>query len=91
MTIKSNTDPDCKDLWQTPLWLFDALDMEFGFWLDAAASARNALFAKYFTEAMTLFRRNGKAWGQFGVTRHISKSYPGWIKPPNNQPGSIRA
>ncbi len=38
MTIKSNTPAHDKDCWQTPLWLFDALDIEFGFWLDSAAS-----------------------------------------------------
>ncbi|EES2006184.1 phage N-6-adenine-methyltransferase, partial [Escherichia coli] len=26
MTIKSNTPAHDKDCWQTPLWLFDALD-----------------------------------------------------------------
>ncbi|MBB8480974.1 phage N-6-adenine-methyltransferase, partial [Escherichia coli] len=26
MTIKSNTPSHDKDCWQTPLWLFDALD-----------------------------------------------------------------
>lgn len=29
MTIKSNTPAHDKDCWQTPLWLFDALDIEF--------------------------------------------------------------
>ncbi|OVD74212.1 hypothetical protein UQ32_27490 [Escherichia coli] len=42
MTIKSNTPAHDKDCWQTPLWLFDALDIEFGFWLDSAASDKNA-------------------------------------------------
>ncbi|EMW2969730.1 phage N-6-adenine-methyltransferase, partial [Escherichia coli] len=27
MTIKSNTPSHDKDCWQTPLWLFDALDI----------------------------------------------------------------
>ncbi|EFD0655036.1 phage N-6-adenine-methyltransferase [Escherichia coli] len=40
-----------KDCWQTPLWLFDALDIEFGFWLDSAASDKNALCAHWLTEA----------------------------------------
>jgi phage N-6-adenine-methyltransferase len=42
VTIKSNTPAHDKDCWQTPLWLFDALDIEFGFWLDSAASDKNA-------------------------------------------------
>ncbi|OYI92532.1 hypothetical protein CI686_02290 [Escherichia coli] len=40
-----------RDCWQTPLWLFDALDIEFGFWLDSAASDKNALCAHWLTEA----------------------------------------
>ncbi|MCV3101898.1 phage N-6-adenine-methyltransferase, partial [Escherichia coli] len=45
MTIKSNTPAHDKDCCQTPLWLFDELDIEFGFWLDSAASDKNALCA----------------------------------------------
>lgn len=51
MTIKSNTPAHDKDCWRTPLWLFDALDIEFGFWLDSAASDKNALCAHWLTEA----------------------------------------
>ncbi|EFH6687414.1 phage N-6-adenine-methyltransferase [Escherichia coli] len=51
MTIKSNTPAHDKDCWQTPFWLFDALDIEFGFWLDSAASDKNALCAHWLTEA----------------------------------------
>lgn len=50
MSIKSNTPAEATGCWQTPLWLLDALDLEFGFWLDEAASERNALCAKYLTE-----------------------------------------
>ncbi|HCS8455037.1 TPA: phage N-6-adenine-methyltransferase, partial [Escherichia coli] len=46
-----NTPAHDKDCWQTPLWLFDALDIEFGFWLDSAASDKNALCAHWLTEA----------------------------------------
>jgi len=38
------------DHWQTPRPLFDELDREFGFQLDAAASESNALCASYLTE-----------------------------------------
>ncbi len=39
MTIKSNTPAHDKDCWQTPLWLFDALDIEFGFgWIQLRAT-----------------------------------------------------
>jgi phage N-6-adenine-methyltransferase len=37
--------------WATPRWLFDGLDTEFGFDLDAAASPDNALCERYLTEA----------------------------------------
>lgn len=36
--------------WRTPKPLFDALDAEFGFTLDAAASAENALCERFLTE-----------------------------------------
>ena len=38
------------DEWQTPRWVFDALDAEFGFTLDGAASEANKL-CKRFTGA----------------------------------------
>jgi len=36
--------------WETPQDFFDALDAEFGFTLDAAASSHNAKCARYWTE-----------------------------------------
>lgn len=36
------------DEWSTPLWLFDAIDLEFGFTLDAAASSDNHKVERYF-------------------------------------------
>lgn len=39
-----------KDEWQTPKWLFNLLDREFGFTLDAAATKENALCENYFTD-----------------------------------------
>lgn len=38
-----------RDDWATPHWLFDALNAEFDFTLDPAATAENAKCAKYFT------------------------------------------
>ncbi|EKN4687967.1 phage N-6-adenine-methyltransferase [Yersinia ruckeri] len=46
----SNTPESLKDLWQTPIDIFTALDLEFGFYLDAAASHQSALCARYLTE-----------------------------------------
>mgnify|MGYP000845509243 FL=1 len=47
-------------VWETPRWLFDALDKEFGFTLDVCATADNAKCDRFFTEA-----DNGllKDWG----------------------------
>lgn len=39
------------DEWCTPDWLFRALDAEFGFDLDPAATTKNAKCARFFTEA----------------------------------------
>ena len=39
-----------KEDWETPQWLFDELDEEFNFNLDAAASQENAKCEDYFTE-----------------------------------------
>ena len=36
------------DDWETPQWLFDALDREFGFELDVCASAENSKCDRYF-------------------------------------------
>ena len=79
MTIKSKTDPSDKDCWQTPLWLFDALDMEFGFWLDAAASDRNALCQKYFTEADDSLSQEWKSHGAIWLNPPYSKILP-WVE-----------
>jgi len=49
MTDKSNTPAEIKDLWRTPPEIFAALDAEFGFQIDAAASAENALCRRYIT------------------------------------------
>ncbi|MGP7060254.1 adenine methyltransferase, partial [Klebsiella pneumoniae subsp. pneumoniae] len=43
----SKTPKNERDYWQTPIEIFNALDREFGFWLDAAASESNALCAHY--------------------------------------------
>ena len=37
--------------WETPQWLFDELDGEFGFTLDAAATPENAKCERFFTES----------------------------------------
>ncbi|OCA53893.1 phage N-6-adenine-methyltransferase [Photorhabdus namnaonensis] len=46
----SNTPEEFRDRWQTPVEIFTALDIEFGFYLDAAADYKNSLCAHYLTE-----------------------------------------
>ena len=36
--------------WSTPKWIFDALNKEFSFTIDVAATASNAKLPRYFTE-----------------------------------------
>lgn len=78
MTIKSNTSAADKDAWQTPLWLFDALDIEFGFWLDAAASAKNALCAHWLTEADNALNAEWKSHGAIWCNPPYSNIRP-WV------------
>ena len=47
---KSNTPTEIRDLWQTPQFVFDYYDRRFGFEIDLAASANNALCDEYCTE-----------------------------------------
>lgn len=53
-----------KQDWTTPRWLFDQLDAEFHFTLDAAASPENALCPHYYTEADDALRQpwTGRVW-----------------------------
>lgn len=46
----SHTDIDIRDLWQTPPEIFAALNNDFRFVADVAASAQNHLLPVYFTE-----------------------------------------
>ena len=50
---KSSTPESKKDLWRTPLYLFDALDQEFEFQFDVCASDNNKLCGCYFSESFS--------------------------------------
>ncbi len=52
---KSSTDEAEKDLWQTPLAIFNALDKEFEFDVDVFASNKNNLCVDYFTAEHSAF------------------------------------
>ncbi|MBI0520827.1 phage N-6-adenine-methyltransferase [Pectobacterium parmentieri] len=79
MTLKSNTPAYDKDRWQTPLWLFDALDIEFGFYLDVAASDKNALCAHYLTESDDALNVDWFSHGAIWCNPPYSKITP-WIE-----------
>ena len=49
--VGSKTDQSVRDLWQTPMSLFNALNNEFSFVCDVAASNENKLCKMYFDEA----------------------------------------
>lgn len=58
------------DEWPTPRYLFDALDAEFGFTLDPAATPENAKCRKYFTRL-----ENGLAQDWRGNTVFLNPPY----------------
>lgn len=68
--------------WETPRWLFDQLDAEFGFQLDAAASPENALCEHYFdmkANALWMDWTPSPVWcnppyGR-GIDRWVAKAY----------------
>ncbi|HHT7473832.1 TPA: phage N-6-adenine-methyltransferase [Raoultella planticola] len=70
----SKTPVEQRNLWQTPIPLFVALDAEFCLTLDAAASADNALCNRYITEKQNTLET---PWADY-------LSIPGyvWLNPP---------
>lgn len=70
----SKTPVEQRNLWQTPPPLFVALNAEFCFSLDAAASAENALCSRFITEEQNSLET---PWGDY-------LSIPGyvWLNPP---------
>ncbi|MBZ7420931.1 phage N-6-adenine-methyltransferase [Klebsiella michiganensis] len=70
----SKTPVEQRNLWQTPVPLFVALDAEFRLTLDAAASADNALCNRYITEQQNTLET---PWANY-------LSIPGyvWLNPP---------
>jgi len=79
MTDKSNTPPEDKDRWRTPPEIFHALNAEFCFVLDAAASKENALCRSYITEMQDTLATDWKA---------VMPDIPGyaWLNPPYSKP-----
>lgn len=66
-----------KNYWETPQKLFDELDAEFHFTLDAAASDDNHKCARYFTQSDDGLRQNWGGVKQCSVTRPTEAGKPG--------------
>lgn len=66
------------DLWSTPEWLFDELDLEFEFETDVCASPENAKCRKYFTAEDSGLEKEwvGACWMNPPYGREISK----WVQ-----------
>lgn len=65
-----------KNFWETPQKLFDELDAEFHFTLDAAASDENHKCARYFTQNDDGLRQNWGGAKQCFVTRPTGARKP---------------
>jgi len=75
----SHTPEEHKDRWQTPLEVFTALDLEFGFYLDAAADDQNALCARYLTEAANALATEWESYGAIWCNPPYSAITP-WVE-----------
>ncbi|NHB94862.1 phage N-6-adenine-methyltransferase, partial [Photorhabdus cinerea] len=75
----SNTPRELRDKWQTPIEIFTALDLEFGFYLDAAADAQNTLCSHYLTERDNALECDWESYGSIWCNPPYSKITP-WIK-----------
>ncbi|MFZ4835946.1 phage N-6-adenine-methyltransferase [Rouxiella sp. Mn2063] len=73
----SNTPAEHKDTWQTPPELFAAINAEFSFQLDAAASERNALCRNFITEEQDTLVT---PWSDY-----VAIGYA-WMNPPYSNP-----
>lgn len=77
MTEKTTTPPEYKDCWRTPPEIFNTLNAEFSFRLDAAASEENALCEQFIAaEKNTLTT----PWSSY-----LSEEYA-WLNPPYSNP-----
>lgn len=80
MTDRSNTPAEHKDAWRTPPEIFRALNAEFCFVLDAAASNANSLCDHFITEVQNTLETR---WNE------VMPDIPGyaWLNPPYSNVG----
>ncbi|MGV8925037.1 MAG: phage N-6-adenine-methyltransferase [Ewingella sp.] len=79
LTFASTTPAEHKDSWQTPVEVFTTLDLEFGFYLDAAADHQNALCARYLTEADDALTTEWESYGAIWCNPPYSAITP-WVE-----------
>ncbi|EPC5388256.1 phage N-6-adenine-methyltransferase [Serratia proteamaculans] len=80
----SQTPAEQKDRWQTPIEIFSALDVEFGFYLDAAADHSNALCARYLTEKDNALAVDWESYGAIWCNPPYSAPTP-WVEKATEQ------
>ena len=81
--ISGELDANMKNSWRTDPEVFNALDIEFNFQMDAAASDENHLVPKYLTkedDALNADWYTELSWSSLGDDRKIN--YTVWVNPP---------
>lgn len=76
----SNTPVEIRDLWQTPMWLWNPLNDKYRFRLDVAASHQNHLCDRYFNTDDDALTRN---W----LDDNVSPYDAVWCNPPYSETG----
>ena len=80
---RGSTTPEAtRDMTQTPLYLFRALDLEFNFAIDAAALPETALCEKYLTPDIDALSVD---WGDF-ISPSVRSPWA-WLNPPYSDIG----
>ena len=77
--IASDLDANDKNAWSTPDWLFEALDQEFSFCIDAAANVHNCKKVAHITAEMNALEMKcwADCWHGFAHLKHRFA----WINP----------
>jgi phage N-6-adenine-methyltransferase len=78
----STTNPAFRDMTQTPRWLYEALNAEFNFCLDAAALPETALHTNYLTPEIDALK---VSWGGY-IPADVRNPFV-WLNPPYSDIG----